>query len=71
MVGLGRLRYCWIYIREKKGILESLHKKIAEPLFLLHFQHIVQWVDQSVSESVIDSFRFGDSYRISVLCELV
>ena len=26
---------------------------------------------QSVSGSVIDSFRFGDSYRISELCELV
>ena len=28
-------------IRKKHGILEPLHKKIAEPLFLLHFQHIV------------------------------
>ena len=26
---------------------------------------------QSVGQSVIDSFRFGDSYRISELCELV
>ena len=26
---------------------------------------------QWVSQSVIDSFRFGDSYRISELCELV
>ena len=30
-----------------------------------------QWVGQSVSGSVIHSFRFGDSYRISELCELV
>ena len=29
--------------RKKHGILELLHKKIAQPLFLLHFQHIVQW----------------------------
>ena len=28
-------------------------------------------VSQWVSGSVIDSFRFGDSYRISELCELV
>ena len=30
-----------------------------------------QWVGQWVSGSVIKSFRFGDSYRISELCELV
>ena len=30
-----------------------------------------QCASQSVSQSVIDSFRFGDSYRISELCELV
>ena len=30
-----------------------------------------QWVSQWVSGSVIDSFRLGDSYRISELCELV
>ena len=29
--------------RKKQDILEPLHKKIAQPLFLLHFQHIVQW----------------------------
>ena len=29
-----------------------------------------QWVSQSVSGSVIHSFRFGDSYRIFELCEL-
>ena len=32
---------------------------------------VSQWVSESVSQSVIDSFRFGDSYRISELCELV
>ena len=30
-----------------------------------------QWVSESVSGSVIHSFRFGDSYRISELCKLV
>ena len=30
-----------------------------------------QWVSQSVSGLVIHSFRFGDSYRISELCEPV
>ena len=30
-----------------------------------------QSVGQWVSQSVIDSFRFGDSYRTSELCELV
>ena len=30
--------------RKKHGILEPLHEKIVEPLFLLHFQHIVHWV---------------------------
>ena len=29
------------------------------------------WVSQSVRQSVGDSFRSGDSYRISELCELV
>ena len=37
---------------------------IASPLALTP-------VSGSVSEWVIDSFRFGDSYRISELCELV
>ena len=32
---------------------------------------VSQWVSESVSQPVIDSFRFGDSYRISELCELV
>ena len=30
-----------------------------------------QWLSEWVSQSVIDSFRFGDSYCISELCELV
>ena len=38
--------------RKKHGILELLHKKIAQPLFLLHFQHIVQWQVQWASVHV-------------------
>ena len=34
-------------------------------------QWTVSAVSGSVSEWVVDSFRFGDSYRISELCELV
>ena len=42
---------------------------LMSPTTTHHFkmQYLCQWV----SESVIDSFRFGDSYHISELCELV
>ena len=52
--------------------------KVVFHLFLLFLDAIAspssypcQSVGQWVSQWVIDSFRFGDSYRISELCEIV
>ena len=55
-----------IFWESPLGISSKFLDAIASPS-----SYPSQSVGQWVSESVIDSFRFGDSYRISELCELV